>query len=154
MFLSPFWPRKHLLETLTRWKHAGNVSVSWSALNQDRRQELMAVEDGLHLHESKSRFVEQRTSELVISLMAGEHFVDGLLGADSDSGVQKHGPLWSTPDHLKPRTFSFCRRLQQLCQTLRANGLRFDPRVQPGAALWTGSRQEMIQDQSQCRPEE
>lgn len=90
-------------------------------------------------------FADLSTSELVIRLVAGQHFTDGLLGADSHPGVEKHRPLWPTCGHLEPWTFSLCGRPQQLHQTSWAGGLRLHRRVQPDDALWTGNRQAFVQ---------
>lgn len=92
------------------------------------------------LNENYSRTNKAYTSELVVSLVAGDHFTDGLLGADFHSRVQKHRPLGSMSAKFKRWTFGVGRRLQKLCQTRWDNSLCFHSRVQPNTALWTGNK--------------
>lgn len=100
-------------------------------------------------------FVRLSTSELVIRLVAGEHLVDGLCGADSHSWVQEHRPLRSTVLQFEPWTFGLRRRLQQLHQASGGDGLRFPPRVQSDAAHWTEKKHFLVKIQILgCRSEQ
>lgn len=64
------------------------------------------------------------TSELVIPLVAGEHLVEGLLGADLHPGVKEHWPPGSPSGHLEPWAFRLRGRPQQLRQAGPPTGRR------------------------------
>lgn len=82
------------------------------------------------------------TSELVVLLVVGQNFTDGLRGTDSNPGVEKHWPLRPTRGHLKPRAFGLRGHPQQLYQMTWAN---IYLRLCSHSAVWTGS------DKHHCR---